>query len=236
MHKYARILSAIITAVLLLAVTAASARQYANAYRLTEGDPIWAGIAAGIVVGTILLSFLNPSHYASRVGFWVLVGSAFAAALVNAAIPLGIVEYAPLLWNIVVFLMVAIPTPVALWVIKSVVVEAEPEPIPKALPKPKPERNSPGFGVMVRVSKPKPKPKPATETPFGAATETDTDTLYETLGLLRQVGKVAKVAASLGISPAAVNKRLRKLYDMDRAAVERDAPEWVERNIGSKVE
>jgi hypothetical protein len=117
-----------------------------------------------------------------------------------------------------------------------VVVEAEPEPIPKALPKPKPERNSPGFGVMVRVSKPKPKPKPATETPFGAATETDTDTLYETLGLLRQVGKVAKVAASLGISPAAVNKRLRKLYDMDRAAVERDAPEWVERNIGSKVE
>jgi hypothetical protein len=63
------------------------------------------------------------------------------------------------------------------------------------------------------------------------------DTLYETLNWMRHKrGVVSQAAQALNISPAAVNKRMRKLYEQDRAAVERDAPEWVERNIGSKAE
>jgi hypothetical protein len=79
--------------------------------------------------------------------------------------------------------------------------------------------------------------KPVAQLTAGAEGEEGDSALYETLNWLRhKQGVVSQAAQALNVSPAAVNKRMRKLYEQDRAAVERDAPEWVERNIGSKAE
>lgn len=90
-------------------------------------------------------------------------------------------------------------------------------------PKPKPKRI--GIGTRLRLSKPK---------PILALTDggdNEPDDLRITVETLRRVGKVAKVAEQLNISTAAVNKRVRKMYEKEPEYVSSAVPEWVERNI-----
>jgi hypothetical protein len=95
----------------------------------------------------------------------------------------------------------------------------------KTLPKPKPKR----AGIGVRVAKPEPKPSAPIALTDGS--DSNPDDLRVTVETLRRVGKVAKAAHMLNISPAAVNKRVHKMYERDPEYVGDAIPDWVERNI-----
>jgi hypothetical protein len=118
----------LITGTLAIMVMIASTRQYAIAYRLTEPDPRWAFVASVVVVGTILLALLYPANAASRVGFWGLLLAAGAAWIVNAATPLGLTQYSPLVWKGLILAMAALPAPLAFWVLRDAVSPPRPEP------------------------------------------------------------------------------------------------------------
>lgn len=193
-----------------------------------------------------------PAHNASKVGFWGLIFAALVAYAVNAAAPLGLVERAPIAWRVLVLAMVAVPAPIALWVLKAVSLDMVPQPKlagietktitetgQVSVAEPKPTRGLLGFGARMKVERPRLKSGSETNTD----TETDTKTtltdeeLYYTLSVMKRYNGVgARAAKHLNMSVTAVNKRLRTLYAKDPGAVEADVPEWVKRNIGAKVE
>jgi hypothetical protein len=232
----------VITSVLALSVIAASARQYAIAYRLTEPDPRWAVVASVVVVGTILLALLYPTNAASRVGFWGLLLAAGAAWIVNAATPLGLTQYSPLAWRGLILAMVALPAPIAFWVLKEAVAPKAPPKV-KALgsgrKSPKVDRKRFTFGgkpkVTVERKRPQELANPESESPPESIESLVM--LNETLEVVRQhKGNMAAAARALGLTPPGVGDRLKRLYKVNPDQVRRYAPEWVKRNIKEEVD
>jgi hypothetical protein len=226
----------VITSVLALSVIAASARQYAIAYRLTEPDPLWASVASVVVVGTVLLALLFPDNTASRVGFWGLLVAAGAAWIVNAATPLGLTQYSPLVWKGLILAMAALPAPLAFWVLRDAVTPRAPE--PKALESrrksPKATRKILGFDgrPKAKVERKRPQELANPESESVPESVESLAMLNETLTVLvDHKGNMASAARALGLTPPGVGDRLKRLYKVNPAQVRRYAPDWVRRNI-----
>jgi MFS family permease len=238
----------LLAAVFILAL-ATTIRAVSGVYLLANpGAYNWSVAMALMVAGALILAVMFPGTRASRVGFAVLALVAVAAFAASAAPALGLASAAPLAWRAVIAGATSLPVGVVLWLVWSFAVpeaasDTGTDTEPKPLPEPKPDRkmlsNGRHYPTRIRIDRvPAPRAVASTGTDTGGGTDTETNlgVQYATLKALVAAGGVVALAAeALGVSPAAVNKRLRKLYAADPRTVEQYAPDWVRRNIGAEV-
>lgn len=217
---------------LLLCVSAGASyivtRLYAPAFVLAQISPDDALVAALVVVGAVVIALMLPKSVATIV---MLIGASLsvAAGIAGAAaLPLGLIDHAPLFWRGLLLGAVSVPMPLIpllFWAMK---------PSPKVTESqrrlPKIDRKSLTFDRKQKRLSERKSPKvlanPASESAEDVALLLETLTAY-----IDSKGNMAATARALGMTPPGVGDRLRRLYEIEPERVTRDAPEWVKRNI-----
>lgn len=210
-------------------------RMYAPAFQLAQLSRDDALIASLFVVGAVMVALLLPktlTALAALMGLSLSIAAGIAGA---AALPLGLIEHAPLFWRGLLLGSVAAPfacTPLLFWNMK-------PTATPTRLRGNLPQFTGATDRKRITIRRP---PKAIGEgskpqllaNPESEETNETAETLLELNETIETVrkhkGNLTAAAAELKMTRQGVGERLKRLYKVDPRQVERYAPDWAKRH------